>query len=115
MLDEHIGGAGEGSRKRDAAVEWRKCCDIARTGLAQRNGRGQKSPDGRPRGRIKIRLATKRLPVFPDFFNGQTAKAGRGEDGARPYSPPCGWGRRERREGRKNLHRLGKGGYWRLR
>ena len=52
VLDEHIGGTGEGRPPACRDDVRRKCLDIATAGTEQRNGREQKSPDGRPQGRI---------------------------------------------------------------
>ena len=60
VLDEHIAKRPMpgGSQPRKA-----KCIE------AEQNGRKQKSPDGRPRGRVcLVRLASERPPVFPIFF-----------------------------------------------
>ena len=52
VLDEHIGGTGEGRPPACRDDVRRKCLDIATAGTEQRNGREQKSPDGRPQGRM---------------------------------------------------------------
>ena len=61
VLDEHIAKrpmpTGAHSPQKAKCIE------------AERNGREQKSPDGRPRGRVCLfRLASERPPVFPIFF-----------------------------------------------
>ena len=47
VLDEHIGGTGEGRPPACRGDVRRKCLDIATAGTEQRNGREQKSPAGR--------------------------------------------------------------------
>jgi hypothetical protein len=67
-----------------------------RVSKAERNGLEQKSPDGRPRGRVCLfRLAPERPPVFPTSFSTQGDRGqffemarpatGRGDDEARGY------------------------------
>ena len=91
------GGTGEGRPPACRDDVRRKCLDIATAGTEQRNGREQKSPDGRPQGRMfLLRLATERPPVFPILSLSKGSimarpTTGRGKDEARP--PPPRWGR----------------------
>ena len=68
VLDEHIAGEANAGRPNSRRQSVSK---------AERNGRGQKSPDGRPRGRVaSLDWRPSGRPSSRTTFNGQIGKRG---------------------------------------